>query len=67
MSRIFWPRTISSKELETETVIEDLNGVIRKRFTYFRYLRRGENEARKETVRWTPCEQRGRGRTVRTW
>lgn len=37
--RIFWSRTESKKELETETGVKDLSGGIRKRrFTYLEHL-----------------------------
>jgi hypothetical protein len=67
--RIFWPETISNKELLKMTRQEDLRDTIkRRRWRWIGHaLRREQGNIAKTALRWTPEGRRRRGRPKNTW
>ena len=67
--KIFWPRTISNKDLWDKTNQEPLSLQIKKK--KFRWLghtlRKPNNDITKQALRWNPQGTRKRGRPKLTW
>jgi hypothetical protein len=69
MLRIWWPRSISNKDLWKATGQEDVNLEIRKRkFRWIAHtLRKDYGETPKATLQWNPQGNRKRGRPKNSW
>jgi len=67
--RIFWPRTISNKDLYTLTSQRDIRTEIKERRWKWigHVLRKETNDITKISLRWTPDGKRRRGRPKETW
>jgi hypothetical protein len=67
--RIWWPRSISSKDLWKATGQEDVNLEIRKRkFGWIAHtLRKDDGEIPKTALQWNPQGSRKRGRPKKSW
>ena len=67
--RIWWPKTISNKDLWTATDQEDINLEIRKRkFRWISHtLRKDDGEIPKDALHWNPQGNRKRGRPKNSW
>lgn len=67
--KIFWPDTISNKNLLTITQQEDIRTTIRRRrWTWVGHaLRREKNNIARTALTWTPEGKRRRGRPKTTW
>lgn len=64
MVEIFWPRIMNYMELIKKTGVEDLDGVIIRRFKFMGHLYRGVYEVGREVIKWPPCGSRRRERQV---
>ena len=69
MLRIFWPNTISNRELFACTHQEDMETVImRRRFRWLGHdLRKEPDSITRTALHWTPEGKRKRGRPRNTW
>ena len=68
--KIFWPKTISNKELYKLTSQRDTRAEIKERRWKWigHILRNDNNDIAKTALRWTPAEgKRKRGRPKETW
>jgi hypothetical protein len=67
--RIWWPKTISNKDLWKATGQEDANLEIRKRkFGWIGHtLRKDDGEIPKVALQWNPKGSRKRGRPKNSW
>ena len=67
--RIFWPRTISNRDLLARCQQEDMETIItRKRWRWTEHvLRKDDNSITKVAIRRTPEGKRKRGRPKTTW
>ena len=67
--RIFWPRTISNRDLLARCQQEDMETIItRKRWRWIVHvLRKDANSITKVAIHWTPEGKRKRDRPKKTW
>ena len=69
IQRIFWPRTISNRDLLAQCQQEDMETIItRKRWRWIGHvLRKDADFITKVAIHWTPEGKRKRGRPKTTW
>ena len=69
IQRIFWPRTISNRDLLARCQQEDMETIItRKRWRWIGHvLREDANSITKVAIHWTPEGKQKRGRPKTTW